>query len=103
MDLMRFLAGDARTCYARVLQAGKPVTKADVREGNEGIGPLAGDQIDASYTFDKEAQGYFATQRARDAANARFGLTVYGSKGVIQLTTGDLPAVYFLDDPSWFP
>jgi predicted dehydrogenase len=103
MDLMRFLAGDARSCYARVLQGGKPVTRADVREGNEGIGPLAGDQIDASYTFDKEAQGYFATQRARDGASARFGLTVYGSRGVIQLTTGDLPAVYFLDDPSWFP
>src|SRR5262249_12967899 len=25
------------------------------------------------------------------------------SKGIIRLTTGSLPAAYFLDDPSWFP
>src|SRR5207253_10397958 len=31
------------------------------------------------------------------------GLQIYGSKGVIQLTTGSLQPVYFLDDPSWFP
>jgi hypothetical protein len=30
-------------------------------------------------------------------------LQVYGSRGVIQLTTGSLPAAYFLEDPSWFP
>src|SRR5438132_961293 len=84
MDLMRFLAGDARSCYARVLQNGKPVTKADVRDGNEGIGPLAGDQIHATYAFDKAVQGGFATHRAKDGPGDRFGLTVYGSKGVVQ-------------------
>src|SRR5262249_18400050 len=30
-------------------------------------------------------------------------LQVLGSKGIIQLTTGSLPAAYFLDDPTWFP
>ncbi|HJT75620.1 MAG TPA: Gfo/Idh/MocA family oxidoreductase, partial [Gemmataceae bacterium] len=103
MDLMRFLAGDARWCFAAVTQGGRPVTRADVREGHEGIGPLAGDRIVATYGFDRGAQGYFATDRARDGVGSRFGLTVYGSKGVIQTTTGSLPATYFLPDPSWFP
>jgi predicted dehydrogenase len=103
MDLMRLLAGDARWCWASVTQGGKPASRADVREGGEGMGPIAGDRLDAVYGFDKGVRGHFATHRARDGAGARFGLTVYGSKGVIQMTTGGLPPVWFLDDPSWFP
>jgi predicted dehydrogenase len=103
MDLMRFVAGDARWCHARVLQGGKPATKADVREGGEGMGPILGDHLFATYGFDRGAVGSFGSHRAKDGAGARFGLTIYGSKGVIQVTTGSLPAAYFLDDPSWFP
>src|SRR5262249_51020990 len=45
MDLMRLLAGDARWCYARVSQDGKMVTKAEVKDGAEGAGPIAGTHI----------------------------------------------------------
>ena len=103
MDLMRFLAGDARWCHARVLQGGKPVTKADVREGGEGAGPIAGDSIHATYGFGHGVVGTFGTLKARHDVGSRFGLQVFGTKGVVQLTTGSLPAAYFLDDPSWFP
>jgi predicted dehydrogenase len=103
MDLMRLLAGDARWCFARVLQNGEPVTRSEVREGNEGMGPEAGDLITATYGFDRGVQGTFGSHKARHGAASRFGLTVYGSRGVIQLTTGSLPPVYYLDDPSWFP
>jgi predicted dehydrogenase len=102
-DLMRLCAGDPRWCFARVTQDGRPVTKADVKEGGEGMGPVAGDRIAASYGFDKGVTGTFDTYKARQGVNERFGLTLLGSKGVIQLTTGSLPAAYFLDDPSWFP
>jgi predicted dehydrogenase len=102
-DLMRLLAGDPRWCFARVTQDGKPVTKADVKQGGEGMGPVAGDHIHASYGFDKDVIGTFATHKAHHGAGSRFALHVYGSKGVITLTTGSLPAAYFLDDPSWMP
>ena len=102
MDLMRFLAGDARWCYARVCQDGKMVTKEDVKEGAEGAGPIAGNQITAEYGFDKGAHGHFASQKS-NPGNARFGLHIYGSKGIIQLTTGSLPPIYFCEDPTWFP
>src|SRR5438094_8520511 len=49
MDLIRFLAGDPDWCFACVTQHGRPVTRSEVREGNEGIGPLAGDAIIALY------------------------------------------------------
>ncbi len=103
MDLMRYLAGDARWCLASVRQNGRPATKEDVRAGGEGMGPILGDHIQATYGFDKGVQGTFGTHRARFGAGQRFGLTVYGSKGVVQLTTGALPPTWFLNDPSWFP
>jgi predicted dehydrogenase len=107
MDLMRLLVGDARWCYARVGVAGKqrvaPVAKADVREGAEGMGPVAGNHITALYGFDRRAVGHFSTCADPPGRGARFGLTVHGTRGVLQLTTGSLPAVYFLPDPGWFP
>lgn len=103
MDLMRFLAGDARWCHARILHNGKPATRADIREGGEGMGPILGDDLHITYGFDRGAIGSFGTHRAKAGAGTRFGLQVYGTKGVLHLTTGSLPAAYFLDDPSWFP
>jgi predicted dehydrogenase len=102
-DLMRLLAGDARWCFARATQAGRPAGKDDVREGGEGMGPTAGDRITALYGFDAGVTGTFATHKARHGAGSRFGLHVYGSKGVLTLTTGSLPSAWFLDDPSWSP
>jgi predicted dehydrogenase len=103
MDLMRFVAGDAAWCFAKIFQNGRPATKADVRPGGEGMGPVLGDRITATYGFARGVQGTFATHKARHGAGKRFGLTAYGSRGVIRMGTGALPPVYFLDDPSWWP
>jgi predicted dehydrogenase len=100
-DLMRYLAGDPEWCFAQVRQGGKLVTKANVRQGTEGIGPIAGDHIVASYGFAKGAMGTFGTHKARHGAGKRFALWIYGTRGVLSMTTGSLPGVYFLDDPSW--
>jgi len=101
MDLMRFLVGDPRWCYARVSLDGKLAAKADVKDGAEGAGPIAGNHIIAQYGFDKGTTGYFGTQKSAPG-NARFGLQIYGSKGVIALTTGSLPAAFYCEDPAWF-
>src|SRR5207244_2986756 len=39
--------------------------------------------------------------RSGDGANRRFGLNVYGARGVVELRTGWLPADFLLADPSW--
>jgi predicted dehydrogenase len=103
MDLMRFLAGDARWCYASILQGGKPATRADVREGGERMGPVLGDQIDAIFGFDKGIIATFGTRKNAAGRDTRYGMEIRGTKGIIQLTTGGLPPVFLLDDPSWFP
>jgi predicted dehydrogenase len=79
MDLMRFFAGDAKECFANVRDGQKPVTANEVRDGAEGIGPLTGDEIHAMYRFSRTTTGYFST------------------------TTGALPEIWFVEDPSWQP
>ncbi|HUT45557.1 MAG TPA: Gfo/Idh/MocA family oxidoreductase [Sedimentisphaerales bacterium] len=103
MDLMRFFAADARWCFASVRDDREPVTGKQVREGAEGIGPLAGDEIHAVYRFDGITMGYFSTHRTRHGAAERFGLQVYGSRGVLTMTTGAVPEIWFVEDPSWQP
>jgi predicted dehydrogenase len=103
MDLMRLFAGDPQWCFACVRDNGKPVTKKEVRDGAEGIGPLAGDEIHATYRFSEKTMGYFSTHRAKHGAAKRFGLTIYGTKGILTTTTGSLPEVWFVEDPSWQP
>jgi predicted dehydrogenase len=102
-DLMRFLVGDAKWCHARVLQNGRPATKADVASGGEGMGPVLGDGINATYGFDKGVEATFGSAKNRAGQQNRFGLEIRGTKGIIQLATGSLPPAYFLDDPTWFP
>lgn len=104
-DLMRLLHGEARWCLGTVLQDYKPITKADVRQDVlENVGLIAGNKIDATYGFAKPVVGSFGTfTNPAGTYRIRFGLTLLGTKGVIQLTTGSVPPAYFLDDPSWFP
>ena len=103
LDLMRALVGDVASCFASVRQGGEPVRKKHVAEGNEGIGPLAGDSIDASFRFQSDVTGYFASHRGQAGRPSRFGLKVFGSKGVIEFESGFLRTAYLLKDSSWSP
>jgi predicted dehydrogenase len=101
-DLMRGLAGDAEWCFARVTQSGRPVARADVREGNEGLGPLAGDGVDAMFRLGG-AMAYFASHKGRAGNPSRYGMAIHGSKGILEVGFGYLPSVKLLADPSWSP
>jgi predicted dehydrogenase len=103
MDLMRLLAGDARWCHSNILHQGKPATKSDVRPGGERMGPALGDQIHATFGFDKGILATFGSRKNAAGRDSRFGLEIRGTKGIIQLTTGGLPPVFMLEDPTWFP
>jgi predicted dehydrogenase len=101
MDLFRGLQGDAAWCFARVSDGGKPVGRAEVRQGAEGLGLLAGDRVDAMYGFAAgPVVAHFASSRPKEPGQ-RFGLQVLGSRGRIDLTTGWVPPAMLLADPSW--
>jgi predicted dehydrogenase len=100
-NLMQYFGGEPNWCFATVMQGEQPVTKADVKPGAEGIGPLAGDNLAAMYGFDGGATGYFGSRRDMGAGGSRFGLQIYGSKGIVEILTGHLPAAWFVADPNW--
>lgn len=102
-DMILALGGKPEWCFARLTKNGMPVTKADVHDGNEGLGPLAGDGLDAMFGMPDGSRAYFASHRDMAGRPSRYGLQVYGSKGQLELIEGTVPAVNFLDDPAWSP
>jgi predicted dehydrogenase len=102
-DLMRLLGGEPKWCFATVRSNGRPITPADVHEGNEGIGPLAGDAVDAMFGFDSGITAYFSSHRDLRGQPSRFALSICGSKGLLEMGTGYLPTTMLLRDSSWSP
>jgi predicted dehydrogenase len=103
MNLIHYFGGEPTWCFARVEQNGHPVTKADVAAGNEGIGPLAGDNVAAMYGLAGGAIATFGSRRGAGGGKGRFGLQIYGSQGIVEILTGSLPSVQYLADPAWSP
>lgn len=103
LDLMIDLLGMPEWCAADIQANGKPATVDDVREPSEPIGLIVGDRIHATFGFPNGAYGHFDTMKNEGGNGGRFGLDIYGSKGIVTMRWGALPDVYVLHDPSWAP
>jgi predicted dehydrogenase len=103
LDLIRYLGGQPTSCFATLTEQGRPVEKSDVRDGNEGLGPLAGDSVQASYTLPAGATAFFASRRNMGKGEDRFGVQIFGSEGIIEIMWGYLASVLYLPDPQWSP
>ena len=105
-DLVRFFIGPPEWCESDITVNGKPATKADIHDPSEPLGKVVGDRIQATFGFPNGVKGYFGTTKTKDKNGGRWGLDVYGSKGVISLrmdTTPGLPSGFLLRDTSWSP
>lgn len=103
LDMIHVLAGRPRSCQAWVRQNGGAIAAADVVEGAEGLGALAGDQVHALYDMPDGSTAWFASRRQAGGRPSRYGLQIFGSGGVIELLEGTLPEVWILRDGSWSP
>ena len=101
LDTLRAVAGDALACSALMLQGEKRVTARDVRPGNEGLGPLAGDRVDAMFHFPEGVVGTFSSKRNAAGKPSRFGMRIYGTQGVIDMASGYGIPAYLLKDSGW--
>ncbi len=99
--MRKFAKSDPASCVAQVTQKGEPIRKEHVVEGNEGLGPLAGDHVQVMYTFNDGVMGYFGSRKAMAASPSRFALQVFGSKGILEIESGYLAAAHLLRDGSW--
>ena len=73
-DLMIAFAGRPRWVSGHIAAGNRDVTKADRREGNEPVGPIAGDSIAATFGFDSGVHGFFDSTANID----RPGYPLYG-------------------------
>lgn len=91
LNLAAFFGGVPQAVTATLLQDGRPVTAADVQDGAEGIGRLAGNELHARFEMQSGHPFFFDSRqhaRRRDTAvdrPASFGLQIIGTEGVIDL------------------
>jgi predicted dehydrogenase len=100
-DLMRFFAGDARWCTARVLQQGRDITPSDARTVAEQIGPVAGDEIDAQFAFDNGVIATFTSRGKMREQTGHWGLQFTGSKGSARLLADIAPRAFVMEPTPW--
>ena len=103
-NLINHFSGAPQWCFGSVYQDGHPVTASDVHDGPEGIGPLAGDSVHAMFRMENGVTAYFDSTRNGHGNPTRFGLQIFGTKGILQMfNTGHIPDTYYLPDSSWSP
>ena len=95
-NLIHYFGGMPQSCSAVVFQGGKPVTKADVKEGDEGIGPLAGNEVHARYEMECGVPAFFDSVQNAGVKSTGFGVQIIGTEGIIDLRTDTEPAAQLL-------
>ncbi|WFB36867.1 Gfo/Idh/MocA family oxidoreductase [Kiritimatiellota bacterium B12222] len=90
LDLACYFLGKPSSVFADISMQGKPIQAGETLATAEDIGPVAGDEVVAFYTFPNGVRAWFESRRDMADAGLRMGITLVG-------TTGSL-AVRFDDD-----
>lgn len=96
LNLVNYFGGKPTSCSAVVRQNGRPVTKADVKEGNEALGPLAGNEVHARYEMSRGMVAYFDSIANDGTGSHGFGLHIVGSKGLITMKCDRHPLAHLV-------
>lgn len=107
LDLMcYFMDGPPMWCSADVTVKGRAATPADVHPATEPLGPIVGDRVHAMYGFEGGLVGYFDSMRNPDGNGGRFGIDIFGSRGVvsIRVSPDDLAVTaHWFEGSQWAP
>ncbi len=105
-DMMRAVLGDPEWVFAHVTSSGEELGFDHLSKPNEPIGPVAGRQMAAMFSFGGGRHGFFATKQSSLTHPWRFGTHVYGAKGRIFLPNqiyGASSEGFILRSPAWIP
>lgn len=102
-NLIHFFAGEPLACSATVRQDGRPATKADVKEGDEGVGPLAGNEVHARFEMQNSLPAFFDSVQNNGTKTAGFGVQWIGTEGIIDLRIDVEPVAQILKGSSFRP
>ena len=96
LNLAHYFGGNPTSCSASVYQDGRLITKKDVVEGSEGVGPLAGNEVHARWDTDSGTPIFFDSIQNAGTREAGFGLQLIGTKGIIDLRADREPLAHIL-------
>ena len=102
-DMMRYFAGNASWCMADITVDGRGAARSDIHDATEPVGKVIGDRIHAMFGFKGGLVGHFATARNRDGNGGRWGIDIYGSKGIVTIRQDAGPRVRLWRQASWDP
>ena len=92
LDLETFLFGAPEYVSAEVLTMGKPINSDDRIQTAEPLGPVAGDEVFATFHFSNGVRGIFESHRGLFDSSTGIiymGITVIGTKGSLSLRFND--------------
>jgi predicted dehydrogenase len=102
LDMMRAVAGDPLWAFGHVRQDERDITRADVKEGAEKLGPIGGNNLTGYYTFRNGVAGTFDSYVSK--GGSRFmGIWIEGTDGTITLHGGFDKQAYLCKTPQWTP
>ncbi|MCD8535961.1 MAG: gfo/Idh/MocA family oxidoreductase, partial [Verrucomicrobia bacterium] len=91
---MHFIGGDPVSCSAQILTQGRPVQLGDLKEGNEGLGLMAGDELQACYRMSRGFWAKFDSRVNDKTAGLGFMLEIVCSSASIRIYPDRNPVVY---------
>lgn len=103
LNLITYFGGPPTRVTAVLKQDGKLVTRADVKEGNEGVGPLAANEIHARLELPKVPVAYFDSLANDETKSNAFGLQIVGSDGVIDIKCDRNPFAHLIEGNPFQP
>lgn len=103
LNLAAFFCGIPTACSAAVLREGRPVTRDDIQEGDEGLGPLAGDEIHARFSTPSGVPLFFDSIKSHGNKSTGFGLHLICTEAVIDLRMDAEPLVHVLRGSPFSP
>jgi predicted dehydrogenase len=113
LNLACFLSGPPEACSATVFEAGRPLkANAPLHEGDEGVGPLLGDEIHARYEMPGGVPLFFDSRKGAGRTDSAFGLQAICTRGILDFRIDVEPLVHVLrgnplkphlDARSWVP
>lgn len=103
LNLAHFFSGDAIACSATILAEGRAVTAADLVEGSEGVGLIAGNAVHARFDTKSGVPVFFDSIQNRGNREAGFGLQLIGTEGVIDLRADREPLAHIRTGSPFLP
>jgi predicted dehydrogenase len=101
LDLMTHFGGAPQWCAATVTSGRSLIEPGDLAPGPEGLPPVGGDAIAASFGLADGCTGYFASVREAGFKQPNFGLTLLGTTGEIHIRPDHVPQAFFRAAPAW--